>query len=338
MTIARRVPRIVALVLAILLGIFAIFYIIGSAIGRLSPFGTTVYGATFSRGYAEYLGLDWKTVYAEMFDDLDLRLVRISAYWNEIEPEPGRFDFTDLDWQVEEAARRNVRIILVMGMKSPRWPECYLPDWTAGMSVDEIHDHLLGMFDVVVRRYKDTEAVAAWQVENEALLPFGMCPKPDYGFLKQEVARVHELDSRPIVMQEPGELSTWYRTSRLADTLGTSLYRVVWTHRFGRVHWPALVSAYWFRAALARTHVDRVIITELQAEPWLDKGVLEATIEEQLKYMDPDTLRNNVNFANLVGFPEIYFWGVEWWYWLKTQGHPEVWNAAREIIMTAHSQ
>lgn len=334
---SRRVLRVAGTVLAVVLIVFGICYAVGSVIGRLTPFGTTVYGATFSKNYAAYLGLDWKAVYTAMFDDLDLRLVRISAYWNEIEPVPGEFDFADIDWQVEEARKRDVRAIMVMGMKSPRWPECYLPAWAAGMSADEVHQRALAMIDEVVGRYKDDPAIAQWQVENEALLPFGICPKPDYEFLEQEVNEVRRSDSRPILLQEPGELSTWFRASRIADVLGTSLYRVVWTRHFGYIHWPALASAYWFRAALARTHVDHMIITELQAEPWLEKAVPDASIDEQLAYMNSDILRNNVNFAKLVGFPEIYFWGVEWWYWLREQGHPEVWNAAKDIIAAAHA-
>jgi len=40
-----------------------------------------------------------------------------------------------------------------------------------------------------------------------------------------------------------------------------------------------------------------------------------------------------VEFAKKVGFPEIYLWGAEWWYWLKiTQNHPELWDTAKELF------
>ena len=34
--------------------------------------------------------------------------------------------------QIEQAAIRNVKVILAVGQKLPRWPECYIPGWAAG--------------------------------------------------------------------------------------------------------------------------------------------------------------------------------------------------------------
>jgi hypothetical protein len=49
--------------------------------------------------------------------------------------------------------------------------------------------------------------------------------------------------------------------------------------------------------------------------------------------MNPDKLKENVAFAQKVGFPEAYLWGAEWWYWLKTEkNHPELWETARTIF------
>ncbi len=335
----KRLPRwlrVATIVLAAILILSAAIYIVGSAIGRLTPYGTTVYGATFSKIYAQDLGLDWKAVYASMLDELDVRLVRVPAYWSAIEPQPGQYDFADIDWQIAEAAKREAKVILTMGMKAPRWPECYLPSWTQGMSPDEIHRRALDMVRAVVEHYKNEAIISDWQVENEPLLPFGMCPKPDYAFLKTEVDLVHSLDQRPVLMQDSGEASVWVPTAELADTLGVSLYRFVWYKKVGYIHWPAFASLYWFKAALARAHVDRVIITELQAEPWFTQPLTAVPIDEQLAQLDESVLRDNVAFAKLVGFPEVYFWGVEWWYWLKGQGHPELWDAAKEIIVAAH--
>ena len=44
------------------------------------------------------------------------------------------------------------------------------------------------------------------------------------------------------------------------------------------------------------------------------------------KTFNDATLREHVEYAQRTGFDEFYLWGVEWWYWIKLQGHPEVWD------------
>jgi hypothetical protein len=73
-------------------------------------------------------------------------------------------------------------------------------------------------------------------------------------------------------------------------------------------------------------------VIELQAEPWINGSTIDNSLDEQFKSMNPAQLRANVDYAEKVGFPEIYLWGVEWWYWLKEkQGHPELWDTAKEL-------
>ena len=69
-----------------------------------------VFGATYSKEYAQSLGLDWKKAYTAVLDDLGIRLLRIPAYWDEIEPRPGQYDFSDVDWQLAEAGWRGARL------------------------------------------------------------------------------------------------------------------------------------------------------------------------------------------------------------------------------------
>ncbi len=49
--------------------------------------------------------------------------------------------------------------------------------------------------------------------------------------------------------------------------------------------------------------------------------------------MNENKLRGNVEFAKQAEFSEIYLWGAEWWYWLKTERHyDEVWETAKELF------
>jgi hypothetical protein len=155
--------------------------------------------------------------------------------------------------------------------------------------------------------------------------------------LKEEVTLARSLDRRPILIQDAGEFGTWYKTARDADILGVSLYRSVWWKGKFFIHYPGIISAYRLRAAMAGLYVNRVINTELQTEPWEVQGITTVPIPDQLKQMNPDVLTKNVEFARRIGFPEVYFWGVEWWYWLKTQGFPELWETGQGIIRESNS-
>jgi len=101
---------------------------------RYKPHDDITWGVTFSKRLAQNYDLNWKSVYTRMLDDINIKTVRIPAYWDEIEKVKGQFDFTDMDWQIREAKKRNADIILAIGYKLPRWPECRKPYWFEGDS------------------------------------------------------------------------------------------------------------------------------------------------------------------------------------------------------------
>ena len=74
-------------------------------------------------------GLDWKETYLALLDDLKVKNLKIAAHWDLIEPQDGVYDFADLDWQLEQARLHNAKVMLAIGMKTPRWPECHVPEW-----------------------------------------------------------------------------------------------------------------------------------------------------------------------------------------------------------------
>ncbi len=290
------------------------------------------FGATFSKQYASFLGLDWKEAYTATLDDLGVRRLRIPAYWDDIEPEEGRYSFGDLDWQIVEANRRGAKVILAIGRKLPRWPECHAPEWTRGLDERLVQTRILSMLETVVRRYSKDSTITAWQVENEPFLNFGECPPPNREFLKREVAVVRALDRRPVIITASGELSNWFSVIGLADVLGVSAYRVVWSKLVGYFFWPITPKVYTDRFDAVSPFLQGGFVSELQAEPWTNGDLRTMPINEQLALMNPQRLRDNVEFAKKIGLPEIYFWGVEWWYWLKQQGHPELWEAGKAFF------
>jgi len=289
-------------------------------------------GVTFSTKYAKELGLDWREAYLATLDDLGVRKLRIPVYWDEVEAVRGTRDWSDVDWMLEEASKRGADVILAVGRKTPRWPECHVPGWAARLDEKRQREEVLDFLEREVLHFTTFPAVRVWQVENEPLFHFGKCPPPDREFLKREIDLVRGLDARPIMVTDSGELSTWIRTASLGDVLGISMYRLVWNKYLGELYWPVSPLYYTDRINLLSPVVRSVIVSELQAEPWFRAPVDETPIDEQFAQMNPERLRGNVEFATSTGASEIYLWGVEWWYWLKTRGHDELWLAARGLF------
>ncbi|HMN19168.1 MAG TPA: hypothetical protein PKA31_01045 [Candidatus Moranbacteria bacterium] len=299
------------------------------------PQGTFALGTTFSQRYAQDIGLDWRKVYIALLDDLQMRDIRIPVYWDFVEPKEGEYDFADLDWQLAEAQKRGARITLVVGQKVPRWPECYIPSWAEGQGDWRIQRQL-EMIRKVVERYREWEAVARWQVENEPFLAFGICPPLEGDLLDKEISLVRSLDpSRPIVVTDSGELSLWVGAAKRADVFGTTMYREVYSAKLG--HWNYPIGPNFFRLkrvlVSAFTGQKNFMVAELQGEPWVKGWTVHAPLETQLESMNAAKLLENIAFAKKTGMTEIHIWGVEWWYWLmETQGDASVWNAARSAV------
>lgn len=323
----RRAAILLAIGIAAFAGLFAWYRASQPRAAAAAEFGVT-----FSPKYARELGLDWKAAYLATLDDLGVRKFRIPVYWDEAEPERGRYAWEDVDWMLDEASKRGAEVVLAVGRKTPRWPECHVPGWAASLDEKVQQERVLEFLRAEIQHFKAHPAIRVWQVENEPLFHFGKCPPPDRAFLKEEILLVRGLDTRPIMVTDSGELSTWIRTASLGDVLGISMYRLVWNKYLGELYWPVSPLYYTDRINLLSPVVKKVIVSELQAEPWFRAPVAETPLEEQFAQMDAARLRGNVEFAVSTGASEIYLWGVEWWYWLATQERDELWDAARGLF------
>lgn len=291
-------------------------------------------GVNFSQRYAEYLGLDWQETYLAILDDLQVREIRLAAPWEQIEPVKDHWVFTDLDWQVDEAVKRGADIVLVVGRRTPHWPECHDPVWLNDLPQEIVIDRQFLMIQKVIEHYKNVKHIKIWQVENEPLLNFfGLCPPADLNLLRREVSLVKTLDDRPIMITDSGELSLWTAAANTGDIFGTTMYKVIHNPWLGYAYYHLPPIFYRIKAQLAGKNPDEIIISELQAEPWAPDGLLEIPLQEQQYSMDGERLINHVKFAKKTGFKAAYLWGAEWWYWLKTeQGVDELWVTAKELF------
>ncbi len=272
---------------------------------RVEPRRSTLLGISFRPLQAEALGLDAGTTLQTLLG-YPFHLVRLGAYWNRLEPEPGRFRPDELDRQVDAAERAGKQIILCVGpVKTFGYPEFFVPAYhlprplrEGALVKSDDHRALLaaGIAFVtrLVERYRDRAAIVAWQVEHEAVDPLGMehSWRLASNFVRQEVAAVRAADpTRPIMMNGflPTSLAVslqqWWRTrdqgdslavaGQLADIIGLDYYprHALMSLGARTVYLDGSRSPWQQRRrrqllARARTHGRQVMVSEGQAEPW----------------------------------------------------------------------
>ncbi len=324
---------LLGLTLAVVFGTYAHFAV---------PMPETVtYGVSFNTPYARELGLDWQAVYTAILDDLKVRRLRLAAHWPMVEPEADVWNFAELDTQLDMAQERGATVVLAVGRRLPRWPECHVPEWAKGLTKEEQQARILAYLETVVSRYKGHPAVEEWQVENEPYLTvfaYEHCGELDRTFLAREVALVRELDpSRKILVTDSGNLGLWHGAYRSGDKFGTSVYLYLWNEVTGPIKSILPAQTYVLKRALMRLLYGEKesVLIELSAEPWLDRSLRDAPLALQLERMNVSMFEEILSYARHTRFDTQYLWGAEWWYWLKeTQGDSSMWERARTLYTT----
>lgn len=272
----------------------------------VEPAGQVLLGISFRPRQAEAFGLDPRESLNAMLSH-PFEVVRLSAYWDRIEPEPGHCDTSELDWQLDAAERAGKKVIVCLGpVKSFGYPEYFVPDHRLAAPLPEgslieptTHPELLaaGIAHVtrLVKRYSGSPAIVAWQVEHEAVDPLGVehSWRLSARFVAEEVAAVRAADpDRPIMMNgflptsTPVRVMQWWRSrdqgdslavaQRLTDTVGIDFYP---RHAIaGNGRWGLYLDGSGHRGQRRRwTEIlrwaaaapgRRVMISEGQAEPW----------------------------------------------------------------------
>lgn len=294
------------------------------------------FGITFSQINADKIGIKWQKAYLEILDDLKVRKIRLIAYWPLIEPQEGNYSFSDLDWQIDEAKKRNTEIILAAGISLPGWSDYYIPEWAKELSDQEKKEKALLYIEQVVDRYNKEEAIKTWQIENA---PFQLDKEEisliDYNFLNKEISLVRENDflMRPIMVTVKGDLSCWLKPANMSDKLGIAIYRNDWNKILSNVNLPIRPVFYKKMSNLVKrfTNVDNIVIIDLQGEPRGSRPVYEMSSIEWQRSMSLENFEKTINYAKGTGFAQVYFTGAEWWNYLKDNNQPLFWEKAKEI-------
>jgi len=290
----------------------------------------------------------------EGYKFLGFTWIRLGCYWNEIERDRGIFSFTVLDQLVRFCEKENIHVLMCVGMKAPRWPEYYIPDWllkridmTNRKRVELTDKDLLGstlqFLTHCIRHYKKSSAIKIWQVENEPLDPSGeKFWNISSSFLNQEIQRIKEIDpNRKILItvwgNELGKRGVYKEAEILADIIGLDIYPRVPTSILR-------LFTFYTGPSDSRSKIRKITeqiliqgkefwITELQAEPW------EIGSGRQIRINPPsfhnDDLYRNFEYAKSLSPTAILFWGFEYWYSKKITGDTVLWNSVASLVTAA---
>lgn len=302
-------------------------------------------GVTFIPSYASYLGLNPKETMQAMIDDLGVKHFRLVSYWEEIEPTPGHYDFSQLDWEFAKAQAAGADVSLSIGLRQPRWPECHIPDWAATQPKSQWYPELKDFMQKVIEHYKNNPILKSYQLENEYFLKvFGKCTDFSRDRLVDEFNFVKGLDStRPTIISRSNNWVGLPIGQPTPDEFAISVYKRVWdyvlTHRYVEYPYPAWYYAFYAGAGKILTGKD-LMIHELQAEPWTPKGLAlkDASLAEQDKSMNAERLKDRFEYGRATGMKTIELWGAEWWYWRKVYfNDPSLWNVAKKAFQKANA-
>ena len=294
-------------------------------------------GVSFIPDYAQSLGVDPQATMDALLN-IGVKQFRLVSYWSDMEQTPGHYDFTQLDWEFQKAEAAHAKVILTLGLRQPRWPECHMPGWASTEPTSVWQPQLESFMQAVVQRYQHSPALESYQLENEYFLQgFGTCTDFSRSRLVSEYDLVKKLDpAHPIIVGRSDNALGIAVGQPQPDEFSISVYRRVWdanlTHRYLEYPFPS-----WYYAFLAGwqklvDHKD-MMIGELQAEAWPANGktIPETTLAEQNKSLNATRLKDTVTFAKATGMRSIDLWGAEYWYYRQQVLHdPSLMNVAKQ--------
>ncbi|MBN2015804.1 beta-galactosidase [Candidatus Dojkabacteria bacterium] len=303
-------------------------------------------GTTFDIDYAKHLGLDWKNSLRQIIN-FGILPVRIGIKWSRVEEKKRKYNWKDYDEILNILEHSNTPTILVVGVKSPRWPEFFIPQWLqSDINDSQFKDELFKFISIVVSRYKKIKNIKWFQIENEPFLKMrstnneGRIKRIPNNLLKEEVQFVQSLTELPIILTAQGLPTTGIlaeyfkgrnsykrKLIELADIVGLHVYpKFEHESLLGKPKTFEASSRAWKYLenlhSKARTRGKECFCTELQAEPWQTKQV-SMTDAYANETCNPNLVNDYIHRLGQIGFKKILVWGTEWHLACKKHGNSE---------------
>jgi hypothetical protein len=312
------------------------------------------FGATFSHRHLQYLELDQNQA-AKQYLKLGFNWVRLGCYWDEIEPQQKKYDFSKMEKLLSFFEKNGINVLLTVGMKAPRWPEYYLPDWIKNDfnlnylgTVKPCHrlvtDNLYLYLEKTVGELKKFTCIKSWQVENEPFNPFGEKRwKISTEVLRQEIEIVREIDKREITLNFGAGIASmpffWKKIECLDfDNFALNIYFKAATIKGILMPFPYIknFSLQMILRLLRKVRKSgrRVFLTELQSEPW-EPSELVSQSDNPPSFL-PEDLRKNLENISSWDIDTVFLWGYEYWLWRKlAKDDDRYWQEAKKINLSS---
>lgn len=264
--------------------------------------------------------------------------IRLPVYWSQVEVEPGIFNFDQLEQVLSFYQQVNQLVVLTVGVKAPRWPEYFWPDFVKDQNPanPDTQAQILKFIKTTIKRLKPFSCITHFQVENEPLDESG----PDkqripVDFLYQEIKLVKKLDPRPVIVTLWGNDLTGRnfldQIIPVCDVMGIDLYfdQFIANIMGKSIYAGPRTSLKKIHQYLAKTDKE-IWLTELQAEPW-EKNE-QNYLSQNPGSMSVEKLASNIKKASQLPISEIILWGYEYWLYQKKLGNSRYLDFVEKII------
>ena len=304
------------------------------------------YGVSYSFEQAGWYGLDARKSYVELLDSVKFNWVRLPFFWDQMTDENGNLKIDDLEFAISEADRRDVKVVIALGLKTPYYPEYHLPEYIAlqlkfGERIDAnypIADDLLAIDGKLVSALSKYENISHWQVENEPYLANVNNWKIEKDLISKEIEVVRKTDpkKRPIILNHvgptlfdrkyldllplllPGDV---FSINAYFKTQGTYLLSFEVFDRKVNIAWPKWLVwpvQSWTFFSVDFEKVKKEVegkdiefwVLEMQAEPYIRER--EDGMRKNLSF-SPRDLKGADKFLRSYKIESVGLWGTHFW-------------------------
>jgi len=290
-------------------------------------------GFTFSIKYCENIGLNWKQTLKLILESYPWEYIRLPIYWDKVETQKGKLDYTSIKEQLEIVSQYKIKIIPVIGYRNPRWPERHGPNWLDYMSHQDFNKELLRWIEQCINELRPNHSISTWQIENEPLENnWGETGFNVSEFYTQEIELVKTLDHRECLITYG--FKPWSKTFKnppSEDIIGLDIYSKLGIKKFGKIWYldmfylpeKTILNRIQQDIEFAKQHNTKIWITELQAEPWdAVEGVL-FNKNQWSKTITPNRFSKILDLSKKANISTTLVWGVEWWWTLDKEDRSE---------------
>ena len=323
------------------------------------------YGISYSFEQAGWYGLDARKSYIELLDTAKFDWVRLPFFWDQMMDVNGELKVDDLKFAIEEAQKRNVKVIVALGLKTPYYPEYHLPGSISsqikfGEKIGAYHavsDDVLAINKKLVEALSKYDNISHWQVENEPFLANVNNWKIDESLIKAEVEVVRSADfkKRPIILNHVGpsvfdkSYKPLFSILETGDVFGVNAYfktQGVYLASFKvfgkevRINWPGFLvwpvqswagfsPNFSNLANEAQKKGIELWVLEMQAEPYVRS--IENAKSNDLFFRAQDIVSAD-KYLKSNRIEAVGLWGAHFWQFRKKIGDRSWMDSVKSIV------